>query len=124
MVCFTSDHTAAFASLPPERVGTVFDAWVDRTRDLNAMPEVEQVFVFENRGEEIGVTLPTRTGRSTPTRSSRRGCAASSSRPAGTGSVRGAACHCVLLAAERRAGTGSSPRTSLDGVVPHAARWP
>src|SRR6185312_619047 len=38
-------------------VDTVFAAWVDRTRDLNAMPEVEQVFVFENRGEEIGVTL-------------------------------------------------------------------
>ena len=57
VVCFTSDHSAAFDSLPPERVDTVFDAWVDRTRDLNAMPEVEQVFVFENRGEEIGVTL-------------------------------------------------------------------
>jgi UDPglucose--hexose-1-phosphate uridylyltransferase len=57
VVCFTSDHSAAFSSLPPAQVRTVIDAWVDRTRDLNQMPEVEQVFVFENRGEEIGVTL-------------------------------------------------------------------
>ncbi|REM49766.1 galactose-1-phosphate uridylyltransferase, partial [Mycobacterium tuberculosis] len=31
-------------------------------------PGVAQVFCFENRGEEIGVTLPTRTARFTPIR--------------------------------------------------------
>jgi UDPglucose--hexose-1-phosphate uridylyltransferase len=57
VVCFTSDHDAAFSSLPPRRVRTVIDAWVDRTLALSALPYVEQVFCFENRGEEIGVTL-------------------------------------------------------------------
>jgi UDPglucose--hexose-1-phosphate uridylyltransferase len=33
------------------------EAWVDRTRILGAMPETQQVYCFENRGEEIGVTL-------------------------------------------------------------------
>jgi UDPglucose--hexose-1-phosphate uridylyltransferase len=57
VVCFTSDHDAAFSSLTPARVRTVIDAWVDRTAELSKIPGVEQVFCFENRGEEIGVTL-------------------------------------------------------------------
>ncbi|MDQ1487111.1 MAG: UDPglucose--hexose-phosphate uridylyltransferase [Actinomycetota bacterium] len=57
VVCFTSDHDAAFSSLTPRRVRTVIEAWVDRTETLGAMPAVEQVFCFENRGEEIGVSL-------------------------------------------------------------------
>ncbi len=57
VVCFTSDHNSWFTSLPPERVRLVVDAWADRTAALNDMDSVEQVFPFENRGEEIGVTL-------------------------------------------------------------------
>ena len=57
VVCFTSDHDTALSQLPPERVRLVLDAWVDRTEALAALPSVEQVFCFENRGEEIGVTL-------------------------------------------------------------------
>ena len=57
VVCFTSDHNASFASLTPRRVGTVLEAWIDRTQTLNTRPEVQQVYCFENRGEEIGVTL-------------------------------------------------------------------
>ncbi len=57
VVCFTADHDASFASLSPQRVRTVIEAWVDRTTALSALPGVEQVFCFENRGEEIGVTL-------------------------------------------------------------------
>ncbi|MEP6844304.1 MAG: galactose-1-phosphate uridylyltransferase, partial [Pseudolysinimonas sp.] len=33
------------------------EAWADRTAALSALPGVEQVFPFENRGEQIGVTL-------------------------------------------------------------------
>ena len=57
VVCFTSDHNASFASLTPQRVRTVMEAWADRTATLSAMDGVEQVYCFENRGEEIGVTL-------------------------------------------------------------------
>jgi UDPglucose--hexose-1-phosphate uridylyltransferase len=38
-------------------VRTVLEAWVDRTVVLGDMPGIEQVYCFENRGEEIGVTL-------------------------------------------------------------------
>src|SRR5690348_6927965 len=57
VVCFTSDHDASFASLSPRRVRTVLEAWADRTTVLQDMPGIKQVYPFENRGEEIGVTL-------------------------------------------------------------------
>ncbi|NEY33767.1 galactose-1-phosphate uridylyltransferase [Streptomyces sp. PRKS01-65] len=57
VVCFTSDHHASFAGLSEEQARLVLDAWTDRTSELSHLPSVEQVFCFENRGAEIGVTL-------------------------------------------------------------------
>ncbi|WP_328363129.1 galactose-1-phosphate uridylyltransferase [Streptomyces sp. NBC_00457] len=57
VVCFTSDHNASFAELTEEQAGLVLDAWTDRTSELSHLPSVDQVFCFENRGAEIGVTL-------------------------------------------------------------------
>ncbi|MEP7026377.1 MAG: galactose-1-phosphate uridylyltransferase, partial [Actinomycetota bacterium] len=57
VVCFTSDHGSSFAQLPARRVRTVVEAWADRSAGLAAMDGITQVFCFENRGEEIGVTL-------------------------------------------------------------------
>lgn len=57
VVCFTPDHEASFGTLSLEQVRTVLEAWVDRTQELRALPGVVQVFPFENRGREIGVTL-------------------------------------------------------------------
>jgi UDPglucose--hexose-1-phosphate uridylyltransferase len=56
VICFTDDHNSSFAALPPSRVRLVVDAWVDRTVALLARGGVEQVYCFENRGAEIGVT--------------------------------------------------------------------
>ncbi len=57
VVCFTSDHDGSFAGLSPQRARTVVEAWADRTVTLGGMDGIEQVYCFENRGEEIGVTL-------------------------------------------------------------------
>lgn len=57
VVCFSPDHDASFATLGLEQVGLVVEALADRTAELSALPGVEQVFCFENRGAEIGVTL-------------------------------------------------------------------
>jgi len=57
VVCFTSDHDGTFSGLSAERLATVGRAWVDRTVEIGRMEAVEYVFVFENRGPEIGVTL-------------------------------------------------------------------
>jgi hypothetical protein len=57
VVCFSSDHGASVADLPAQRLATIGRAWAHRTSALSALPEVEQVFVFENRGAQIGATL-------------------------------------------------------------------
>lgn len=57
VVCFSSEHSGSFAGLTPQRARLVVEAWRQRTADLMATPGIEQVFCFENRGEEIGVTL-------------------------------------------------------------------
>lgn len=57
VVCFSSRHDGRFADLSAQQVGLVLEAWVDRTVELSALDGVQQVFCFENRGAEIGVTL-------------------------------------------------------------------
>jgi galactose-1-phosphate uridylyltransferase (family 1) len=57
VVCFTSRHDGSFAQLGADRARLVVDVWAERTAELSAIDGVEQVFCFENHGEEIGVTL-------------------------------------------------------------------
>ncbi len=57
VVCFSPDTTGSFGTQSRTRARTVIEAWADRTAALSALPGIEQVFPFENRGEAIGVTL-------------------------------------------------------------------
>ncbi|WP_336852698.1 galactose-1-phosphate uridylyltransferase [Sinomonas albida] len=57
VVSFTADHTGSFGGLPYTRARTVVEAWAHRTAELSALPGIRQVFPFENRGAQIGVTL-------------------------------------------------------------------
>lgn len=57
VVLFTDRHDASFGELTTEQARLVVEAWADRTAELGARDDVRQVFVFENRGEEIGATL-------------------------------------------------------------------
>lgn len=57
VVCFSPERTGSFGTQSVQRARTVIEAWSDRTAALSALPGVEQVFPFENRGEQIGVTL-------------------------------------------------------------------
>jgi len=125
VVCFTSDHGAGFSSLSVARARTVVDVWVDRTRELSALDAVEYVFCFENRGQEIGVTLHHPHGQiyaypfvPARTASLLRQATAHHQR---TGRLLGA----DLLAAELDAGSRVVIRgTHWTAYVPYAARWP
>ncbi len=57
VVVYSSEHDATLASLPEQQARRLVDVWADRYVELAARPEVAYVFIFENRGEEIGVTL-------------------------------------------------------------------
>jgi UDPglucose--hexose-1-phosphate uridylyltransferase len=125
VVCFTPDHDASFAHLKPEQVATVLDAWTDRTRALSALPGVEQVFIFENRGEEIGVTLAHPHGQIyaypfVPPRTLRMVRAAERHRD-----LHGECIFCAVVAAEQQAQVRLVAQTDQwVAFVPHAARWP
>jgi len=125
VVCFTDRHDVSFGDLSPRRVRTVIEAWADRTTALAALDGVEQVFCFENRGPEIGVTLnhphgqvygyPFVTPRTAALLRQSEAHLARTGRKLLTD----------VLAAERRAGT----RVVLESehwtaYVPAAARWP
>lgn len=57
VICFSSDHDGSFSELGAAQARLVVEAWRHRTAELMACAGIEQVFCFENRGEEIGVTL-------------------------------------------------------------------
>jgi UDPglucose--hexose-1-phosphate uridylyltransferase len=57
VVCFSPAHSGSFGTQSVTRARTVIEAWADRTAALSALPGIQQVFPFENRGEAIGVTL-------------------------------------------------------------------
>ncbi len=125
VVCFTSDHNASFGSLSPRRVRTVLEAWADRTAALGAMRGIEQVYCFENRGEEIGVTLHHPHGQIygypfvTP-RTARMLGQARAHAAAGRGNLFDA-----LVAGEHATGTRVVSRNDYwTAFVPAASRWP
>ncbi|ROT31476.1 galactose-1-phosphate uridylyltransferase [Micromonospora sp. HM5-17] len=126
VVCFTADHNASFATLPPSRVRTVLEVLADRTAALSGLPGVEYVFCFENRGVEIGVTLHHPHGQIyaypfVPPRAQAM-LAAARRHAARTG---GRNLYADVLAAERAAGERVvASNDHWTAYVPAAARWP
>lgn len=57
VVCFSPAREGGFGSVSRSRARTVIEAWADRTAVLSSLPGMAQVYIFENRGAEIGVTL-------------------------------------------------------------------
>lgn len=57
VVVYSEDHDATLASLGQERLRLLVDVWAERYAALGRRPNVGYVFVFENRGQVVGVTL-------------------------------------------------------------------
>jgi len=57
VLVYTPEHGATLGTMTEEQVCHLVDVWAERYAELSARPEVEYVFIFENRGREIGVTL-------------------------------------------------------------------
>ena len=57
VICFTADHGQSFKDLSTERIRVLLEAWMDRTRELSKEKFIHHIAPFENRGEEVGVTL-------------------------------------------------------------------
>jgi UDPglucose--hexose-1-phosphate uridylyltransferase len=57
VVVYTAEHEASFGTLAPERAEALMWVWRHRYEELGARPDIDYVFIFENRGVEVGVTL-------------------------------------------------------------------
>lgn len=125
VISFSSEHRISPADLPPHRMSTVIEAWIHRTRAINALPDVVQVVCFENRGAQIGATQSHPHGQIygypfEPARLRRMRTAVRRDRERGLGCL-----HCRILAAEERGGDRLVLRTERwTAFVPFAARWP
>jgi UDPglucose--hexose-1-phosphate uridylyltransferase len=58
VVLYSPNHTLWPSHLTAAQWRRIIGVWTGRTVELNAMPEVQHVMVFENSGEAIGVTMP------------------------------------------------------------------
>ena len=125
VICFSPDHTGSFAGLPEPHARLVVQAWRHRTAELLGRNGIEQVFCFENRGEEIGVTLAHPHGQiyGYPFLTPRTAAMLAQAREHRI--AHGTNLFADLLAAEWADGTRIVAQTELfTAFVPFAARWP
>jgi len=54
---YSPDHDVTLPELPLDHVIRLVEHWQERYRVLGDIPGIEYVFIFENRGEAVGVTI-------------------------------------------------------------------
>jgi UDPglucose--hexose-1-phosphate uridylyltransferase len=125
VILYAPRHTSSLAQEPVEQIHKVVQVWTDRFLELGALDFVDYVFIFENKGEAIGVTLHHPHGQIygypfVPPRIERElDCSRAHHAETGRCLI------CDLLAAELRDGRHLVVRTaSFAAYVPFFARWP
>lgn len=58
VILYSSDHKKTLGELPVPHIRKLVDLWVERCVELAKTPTNKYVMPFENKGEEIGVTMP------------------------------------------------------------------
>jgi len=113
IVLYTPEHDATFCSLGVEGARRVVDLWAERTATLGARPDVAYVLVFENRGPEVGATIPHPHGQI---------YAFESVPPAPAAELAGGAC--ALCAADPPGSRLVAAAGGWQAEVPWAPSWP
>lgn len=57
VVLYSPNHTSSLAKEPVEQIDKLVRVWTHRFLELGSLAFVKFVFIFENKGEAIGVTL-------------------------------------------------------------------
>ena len=57
VVLYSPNHNSSLAQEPVEQIYKLVRVWADRFRELSLLDFVKYIFIFENKGEAIGVTL-------------------------------------------------------------------
>lgn len=57
VVVYSPEHEGSLGTLDEPRIDRLLRVWTHRYLELGAREEIRHIFIFENRGHEIGVTL-------------------------------------------------------------------
>ncbi len=58
VILYSPEHTVTLPELPREHIAKLVDLWAERYEALRADENIKYVFIFENRGDVVGVTMP------------------------------------------------------------------
>lgn len=58
VILYSPNQTVTLPELPTDHIVKLVDLWCERFADISSDPKIQYVFIFENRGEAVGVTMP------------------------------------------------------------------
>ncbi len=58
VILYSSNHTITVPELPVDHLKKLVDLWGERFEELRKDEKIKYIFIFENRGEAVGVTMP------------------------------------------------------------------
>jgi UDPglucose--hexose-1-phosphate uridylyltransferase len=125
VVLYSPDHASSLAREPVEQIDKLVRVWTHRFEELGTLDFVKYVFIFENKGEAIGVTLHHPHGQIYAYPFIPPRLATELSRCAQHQDLNGRCLLCDILLEERRdARRMVAENNSFAAFVPFFARWP
>lgn len=58
VILYSSNHTITLPELPENHIAKLVDLWSERFDEISSDENIKYVFIFENRGDVVGVTMP------------------------------------------------------------------
>jgi len=58
VILYSPQHTITLPELPVDHIKKLVDLWTERFIEIQKDEKIKYIFIFENRGELVGVTMP------------------------------------------------------------------
>ena len=58
VILYSPEHTVTLPELSVEHIRELVDLWTSRFEELRKDERIKYIFIFENRGDVVGVTMP------------------------------------------------------------------
>ena len=58
VILYSKEHTVTLPELSNSHMRALIDLWVERNTEIKKDSSIKYIFIFENRGEKVGVTMP------------------------------------------------------------------
>lgn len=58
VILYSKEHNGLVRDLADDHMSKLVDLWCERFQELSSDPKIKYVFIFENRGDVVGVTMP------------------------------------------------------------------